>query len=469
MSDRAVASPVGVILLLGITVTAVTAMFLVGGAALSDTRGDAERSQTENAMAQFSSKASLVGLGESGDQRFAMGRLSEGDLSVEPEAGTVSLYENRTEWSERRELENTTFGAVVYRSGDREIAYQGGGVWQRHGEWSRMVSPPEYHYRLETLTFPIITVEGTGRAEGDTRGTVRSGAESEEWYPIQGNDDRSNPLDEGTVIVQIQSRYCEGWEAFFQQRSEGIVKQSCAEGDPDTVEVDLVVPFRIESDRPVKATQINPGTGSGDVPEDWEEDVIAPSVSPEVESRIEECTENDCETLPTGGAIGSIGEDELYWSPDDHEFSSNTTFETDGEDIVAVIDGDLTFGDDIDVTGDGSVTLYVRGDVTQSGGTEVNTGDSADQFATLVHTDADSVSLSGNVQYTGVMYAPGSTIDVNGNANVVGALVGETVDISGQPPDVTQAEEVEDYQIAGGDRSLTYLHVSENPIEVELD
>ena len=95
MSDRGVSSPIGVVLLLGITITAVTALLLTGGPVLSDTRADAEQSQTENAMAQFSSKASLVGLGESGDQRFSLGRISEGSVRIDERAGNVSVYADR--------------------------------------------------------------------------------------------------------------------------------------------------------------------------------------------------------------------------------------------------------------------------------------------------------------------------------------------------------------------------------------
>jgi len=147
MSDRAVSSPVGIVLILGITIASVAVLFGVGGTVVSDTRADAERSQMENSMSGFSSKASLVGLGESGDQRFSLGRASEGDVTIDPDAGRVTLYVDRPDTPDREELNSTSLGAVIYESGDTEVAYQGGGVWRRQGEFSRMISPPEYHYR----------------------------------------------------------------------------------------------------------------------------------------------------------------------------------------------------------------------------------------------------------------------------------------------------------------------------------
>ena len=461
MSDRAVSNTVGVILIFGITIASVTALLAVGGTVISDTRADAERSQMENSMSGFSSKASLVGLGEAGDQRFSLGRTSEGQVDVREDAGRVTLYINRTGEPGREELNSTSLGAVVYESGDTEVAYQGGGVWQRRGGASWMISPPEYHYQLETLTFPIMTVSGDGRSSGTIGGTVRAGQDSNDWFPLEKDDERSNPLEDGTILVEIESRYCEGWERFFNDRSQGEIDQPC--GNDDTVVVDLTVPFDIDPDVPVEAKSIEKNGGS-DVPESWAEDVTAPSISPEVESQLEACQETSCEPLPEDGTIT----DGTYWSDGEHEFDGPVTFDTSGGDITAVIDGELTL-DDIDITGSGRVTLYVHGSVEKSGNANVNTGGGADQLAVLVHSDADSVDLGGKVQFTGVMYAPGTEVDINGNTDVRGAIIGGEVDLNGEPTDVTGADELEGYSLLGGDRPLTYLHVSENAVEVEVE
>ena len=465
MSDRAVSNPVGIVLILGITIASVGVLFGVGGTVVSDTRADAERSQMENSMSGFSSKASLVGLGEASDQRFSLGRASEGDVTVDPDAGKVTLFLNRT-GEQKEELNSTSLGAVVYQSGGTEVAYQGGGVWKRQGDFSRMISPPEYHYQLETLTFPIMTVSGDGHSSGNVAGTVQTGSSSNDWFPIRGDEERSNPLGDGTISVEIESRYCTGWETFFQDRSQSILEQTCAEGDPNTVEVDLVVPFEIGSDRPVKARSIDPGTGNSEVPEDWEEDVIAPSISPEVDSQIGNCegAEENCDDLPSSGTIS----DGTYWSNGSHAFDGTVTFDTTDGDVTAVVDGNLDLDNDIEIDGDGSVVVYVKGDVDAQP-QEFNIDGGADQLAILVHSDADSVDLRGNTEYTGVIYAPRSEIIVNGNTQVTGALVGSTVDINGQPPEFTPSEDLDEYQIVGGDRPLTYLHVSENPVEVSFN
>jgi len=459
MSDRAVSNTVGVILIFGITIASVTALLAVGGTVISDTRADAERSQMENSMSGFSSKASLVGLGEAGDQRFSLGRTSEGQVDVREDAGRVTLYINRTGEPGREELNSTSLGAVVYESGDTEVAYQGGGVWQRRGGASWMISPPEYHYQLETLTFPIMTVSGDGGSSGNVAGTVRAGQDSNDWFPLENDDERSNPLEDGTILVEVESRYCSGWETFFSERSQGTIEESC--GNDQTVTVDLTVPFRFSADSPVTATEINP-SGGDDVPEEWKEGVVAPSASPEVEAKLEDCPEN-CNPPPESEEI-----DPGEYSVSGDYTLDGVTFNTGTGDTTLAVDGDLELGE-VDVDGDGNVTLYVRDELSVDG--NVNSNGNADQLITLVHSD-------GNVEYksesfTGVIYAPKSTVEVRGapSRGYNGAIVSEEFNLRGNIERFAfePAEELDDYQLLGGDRPLTYLHVSENAIDVELD
>ncbi|MFO7926585.1 MAG: DUF7289 family protein [Halobacteriota archaeon] len=459
MRDRAVSSPIGVILILGMTIASVTALFAVGGTVIGDTRADAERSQMENSMASFSSKASLVGLGESGDQRFSLGRASEGEVEVQSNTGQVALYVEQN--GSKTELDSTSLGAVVYENGDTEVAYQGGGVWQRRGGSSWMISPPEYHYQFETLTFPIMTVSGEGNSSGSVGGTVRSTGESTDWYPIEGDETRSNPLEKGTVLVEIESRYCAGWESFFTERSQGAIAESC--GNDDTVTVDLTVPFSIGGEEPVMAKTINPNGGSG-IPDGWTEGTVASSISPEVDAKLESCATDGCDAPPGTGDPFTAG----TYNASETTILDGKTFDTDGGDVTVVTDGDLELND-ITIAGDGNVTLYVRGELTVD--SAVNDGGNATQLISLVHSEG-SVRFDGNSEYTGIIYAPKADMEFNGSPAIsyTGALVAEDMDLNGNIDkfDFQPDPDLEGYQIGGGDRPLTYLHVSENGIEVEI-
>ena len=462
MTTRAVANPVGVILILGMTILSVGALLTVGGAVVDDTRADAEHSQMENSMSAFSSKASLVGLGESGHQRFSLGRVSQGRVDVREDAGRVHVKIQRNGTNET--VRETSIGAVVYENDGREIAYQGGGVWARQGDFSRMLSPPEFHYRAETLTFPIINVTGSGAASGDIRGTVRSDTEAQQWYPDDSEEDFDNPLTNGTVYVEIESEYCRGWQSFFERRSQGRVEDRC--GDNKTVIVDLAVPFILTGDDPVIAQDINPSGNNNDIPESWREDVVAPSPDSEIDAKIEECTDGSCDSLPTSGDI-SHGK---YVASADHTMDG-VTFKTGSGDTTVAVDGDLTAGQ-VDVEGDGNVTLYVRGEFRLSGSGDINSGGDADQFITLVDSDGD-VRFNGNSAYTGVIYAPKSTTSFNGNPAIdyKGVLVTDKFDLNGNLDklDFQPAEELDDYRILGGERPLTYLHISENNVEIQIE
>jgi hypothetical protein len=462
MTTRAVANPVGVILILGMTILSVGALLTVGGAVVDDTRADAEHSQMENSMSAFSSKASLVGLGESGHQRFSLGRVSQGQVDVREDAGRVHVKIQRNGTNET--VRETSMGAVVYENDGREIAYQGGGVWARQGDFSRMLSPPEFHYRAETLTFPIINVTGDGAASGDIRGTVRSDTEAQQWYPDDSEEDFDNPLTNGTVYVEIESEYCRGWQSFFERRSQGRVEDRC--GDDKTVIVDLAVPFILTGDDPVIAQDINPSGNNNDIPESWREDVVAPSPDSEIDAKIEECTDGRCDSLPTSGDI-SHGK---YVASADHTMDG-VTFKTGSGDTTVAVDGDLTAGQ-VDVEGDGNVTLYVRGEFRLSGSGDINSGGDADQFITLVDSDGD-VRFNGNSAYTGVIYAPKSTTSFNGNPAIdyKGVLVTDKFDLNGNLDklDFQPAEELDDYRILGGERPLTYLHISENNVEIQIE
>ena len=462
MTTRAVANPVGVILILGMTILSVGALLTVGGAVVDDTRADAEHSQMENSMSAFSSKASLVGLGESGHQRFSLGRVSQGQVDVREDAGRVHVKIQRNGTNET--VRETSMGAVVYENDGREIAYQGGGVWARQGDFSRMLSPPEFHYRAETLTFPIINVTGSGAASGDIRGTVRSDTEAQQWYPDDSEEDFDNPLTNGTVYVEIESEYCRGWQSFFERRSQGRVEDRC--GDNKTVIVDLAVPFILTGDDPVIAQDINPSGNNNDIPESWREDVVAPSPDSEIDAKIEECTDGSCDSLPTSGDI-SHGK---YVASADHTMDG-VTFKTGSGDTTVAVDGDLTAGQ-VDVEGDGNVTLYVRGEFRLSGSGDINSGGDADQFITLVDSDGD-VRFNGNSAYTGVIYAPKSTTSFNGNPAIdyKGVLVTDKFDLNGNLDklDFQPAEELDDYRILGGERPLTYLHISENNVEIQIE
>jgi len=257
VDDRAQSSPIGIVLILGITLTGAVGLAVFGGAALDDAQQDSRVGQAEQSMTQFDSQAAQVALGESNSQRVQFGTNS-GQYSVDEDAGNVRLIHKN--WNESNatdheyEIYNASLGAVVYESDDSELAYQGGGVWRTDDDGdAQLVSPPEFHYRRATLTFPIVRVSGDGSVSGSANAEIsrvetaeRIFANESETYP-DGSTKLLNPVQNGNMTVEITSRYCEGWRNYFQDRTDGTVSECDSDG---TVTAQLVTlgtqgPFNI--------------------------------------------------------------------------------------------------------------------------------------------------------------------------------------------------------------------------------
>ncbi|ELZ44750.1 hypothetical protein C463_07337 [Halorubrum californiense DSM 19288] len=247
-AERAQSEVLGTVLLLGLTVAVVGTTVALGGAALDDTQRTADLQRVEGAMTQVDSKASLVAHGGSPSQRVSFGG-SRGDLRVDDGAGKMAI-EVETEGGTY--TNETTLGAIVYERGDDVVAYQGGGVWRANADSAWMVSPPEFHYRGDTLTLPLVTVTGEERLTDSAtieKGTERSAGLFE-------SENLSNPLLGGNVTITVESEYAEGWERFFESRTGANVTRLST----DTVEVRL----RTETVHPTLSTSAS-AVGGADI------------------------------------------------------------------------------------------------------------------------------------------------------------------------------------------------------------
>ena len=246
-SGRGQTSTLGVALILGITVLAMTVIVGFGATALNSTEREAQISHAEDAMTQFDSRAGEVALGSSGVQSVDFGR-GEGTYEVRPTQGTISIrhanYDGTDDdgndvWdgsgdTDDELLYSGSLGAVVYSNGQTEIAYQGGGVWRKGPSGDAvMISPPEFHYRAGTLTLPVVRTDGTGSGSGSIRSVVKEDGPLVQQFPNEGNTYNTpsgsptqkylNPLANGRVYVTVQSDYYMAWAEFFRSRSDGAI------------------------------------------------------------------------------------------------------------------------------------------------------------------------------------------------------------------------------------------------------
>lgn len=490
---RAEASVLGVVLLLGVTIAGASGVMLYGSEAFESSIQDAEVSNVENKMSHLSSKSSLVALGDSSSQQFILGRMSEGSTTVDESAGEITLVHE--EGGETNTIGTWSLGAVVYTNGENEVAYQGGGVWRKRGDASWMASPPEYHYRGSTLTFPIVRITGSGSTAGQTNGEIR---QIESGKPVENLP--SNPLTSGTVVVKIQSDYCQGWYNFLSQRAEGTTRECDAS---NTVVSELTVPQEVVFDDAASlvdedgysangaaANGNGNGNGNGGGGNVDESQISVGENHPSADSTIatkvadvKDDNDNDdtpnCDLSESG--INGDGECKLtagtYYVDGDLSLTNDLLFDTSDGNVTFVVDGDFRVGEnEVRVTdsSDNGVTYYVNGSFDMQGNGYVGTDSEAIEakrnFIYVANEVFDGSKGQGTPVLEAVVYAPDADIVAHGNPSIRGALVANTLHLGGNAKLEydTDLDGVE-IEVTGAETTITYLHVTENVVEVSFD
>lgn len=237
---RGQSETIAVVLVLGMMLAGAAVVVALGAIALDGTDDRLSTDRAEKTLTQLDSKAGLVALGEADSQQLSLPTNADEQYSVDSERGWLQVsVTNLTDQSNNFELMNATLGALVYESANTTIVYQGGGVFESTASGGSMVSPPEFHYRNGTLTLPTITITGD-QTPGSQLRIERSA--STRKFPIPGNEDRLNPLDNHRVEVTVGSEFYRGWGQYFATRTDGSVSYDHAN---ETVTVTLVTPISV--------------------------------------------------------------------------------------------------------------------------------------------------------------------------------------------------------------------------------
>lgn len=475
VADRSGQSnPLAVVLLLGITLTGTGVIVGFGTTAVGETQAAADLGQAEQAMTQFDSRASLVAHGSADTQRTRVGTNGQGSIELDENAGRMRVeIVNESTGAVDDVVMNASMGAVVYERSGSTIAYQGGGVWRAEEEGSVMVSPPEFNYRGGTLTLPLVLVRGQAASGGNM--ILRQDGASTGLYP-NASAGRANPLEKGSVNVTVTSGYYEAWGRYFAQRTAGDVTY---DHPNETVEIELVVPFDEDFNNILATTQSGGITAHpGPPPSPSASGVAYPPADSRIESKIANCESGGCNswtTTPSGPGT--------YYK--DGDFTGGMSIDTSSGDVTLVVNGSVEFNAPVTVNSPNgnNVSLYVREDFAVSGGSaKVNqapTNGTASRFRTYVHStayDGTQTNVDGNGQfkYVGLIYAPGSTVDLNGGGspsytNVKGGVVGDTVTINGNPNKFVYDSSIQNIAlpISSSAPTILYLHVSTTEVEVD--
>lgn len=468
MTRRAVSPVLGLVLLLGLTTLGALSLFVVSSTVLGGPQHQAETAQAEQSLAQFADSADRIARQGDGTATYRVRGSDRGTVSVD---GAAGHYEVRIERGGTTDvLTSGSLGAYRYVGpDDTVVAYQGGGVWRldARGE-ARMVRPPEFHYRAgpeATLTLPVVRLEGAGTDAVPASGSMDV-TEQRTLYPRLPDD--ANPMDNGTVYVEIGSRFCAGWESFFRDRTDGAIAETCdetGETAADELLVHLTVPFSFDGlggDAAIARSITNTGVGAGGVTGPTDEGPHSlESVSGVVEARVADCDAGEGQPLaPT------VDDPGLYCSSG---ISGGTyEFETHGGDVDVAVDG--TFDPDrVEIRGDGNVTIFANGSVLPTYSDNVGNASHPDRLRIMVHSGEDvGWNGAGSSDIYALIYAPNSRVDFHGAVTITGGVVADEIELGGSAvidghPSVSDLR----VQFDQGGEPFYYLHVSETVLTVE--
>lgn len=478
MSDRGLTPVVGFTILVGITAVGAMSLFVVGMSLADATQSSAEQEQLDQSMAQFADTANAIASSNSDSDEFQLSGTDDGSGEVISDAGHIEMWvENDTS---EQTLLDSQLGAYRYQTADGyEVAYQGGGVWRTSGNGSaQVVQSPPFDYRNgddPTLTYEFVRMLGSNSETGDVTGSLNR-VNNSNVYP--GPDD-PNPLQNGSVHLQVESDYCEGWEQFLNQRTDGAVIESCdetAQTNEGELRAKFIVPFEFEGlENELIVTRNNDDHNSGGAIYDrhfnqYEHDFRSPDTV--IQSKLDDCASGDGTSLSR-----TVNEGGLYCS---NEMTSGTyTFNTGGDDIKVAVDGPVT-PNEIEINGDGNVTFFADGDYAMSPGGNADWGGdgaSASQLRLIVHSEQQFAAQGGstgggNFNMRGFIYGPESDMHFGKNLNVWGGIVADTIvehtGAASYNDDDTSVKGME-LNFESGGEPFYYLHVSQTTLSVNED
>ena len=505
-SLRAQTSTIGVILLFGITIIGTTAIVTYGSTAISDTQENSQTIQAGHAMTLLDARAATAALGQSTVQTVRLG-TAEGTYRVRPNSGRIKItHMNFTGTGDNETIYDAKLGAVTYHTGDTTIAYQGGGVWRRSDNGSTMLSTPEFHYRSATLTLPVIRVEGSGGVSNNPVGVIRSQKRARQIYPnltasptvgsdevgapYNGTDDPyHNPVRNGTVRVTITSEYYEGWASFFRTRTAGNVSTNHTS---DEVSVDLrTAGLDGRFDMPPEGGSLNlDGLADGHAVNDFSM-TLRPTVNAggniaetgfnnlewslygkkgnkEVEFHIASTGKQKCHPSPSFNTL-ELG---VYYSNESspqHEWENTSIDPNTGDFRVECTDLD----------GDSKDEPQLILDLT--GSTQLEYGDTSmdDWHFDQSPSAAGKAPLEGHLEHgEDVTISTGGETSIDHLTNHYIALMSPSVELvvddnspgGGAGDRLGEEESFGNLDLEhGGDKFITFLHITENEVVVEFN
>lgn len=238
--DKGASELVGWLLAFAVLTFSASFIFVASYPYMSSTMDDSRSKLAEVQMTLMDLSASKCSLGDVPSQNIKF-NLNNGNLRVEQGGNNLTVwavFRNGTE-EEKLVVYSGAIGRALYSSGnmipgssfgmgsvtERDsivIGYEGGGVWKKRGGSVTMLTSPEFHYKSDTLTLPIIKMTSNYSTSG--RGVIPLYIQKESanvYYPnTTTNKNFTNPLQCSHLELKIQSDFWKGWRSYLEERTD---------------------------------------------------------------------------------------------------------------------------------------------------------------------------------------------------------------------------------------------------------
>ncbi|MFO7966681.1 MAG: hypothetical protein R6U44_03680 [Archaeoglobaceae archaeon] len=238
--DKGVSELVGWLLAFAVLTFSASFIFVASYPYISSTMDDSRSKLSEVQMTMLDLSASKCSLGDVPSQNVKF-NLNNGDFKVETGGNNLTIWAvfQRGAKEEKSTVYTGSIGRALYTTGDLVpgsslgmgsvtendgviIGYEGGGVWKKRGNSVTMLASPEFHYKSDTLTLPIIKLNSNYSASG--RGVIPLYIQKERasvYYPNTSiNNNFTNPLTCSHMEIEIQSDFWKGWKDYLEERTD---------------------------------------------------------------------------------------------------------------------------------------------------------------------------------------------------------------------------------------------------------
>ncbi|GEM_PF-919458 len=475
-SHRGQTAVFGFLLLVAIVGIGAVSIVMIGSSGLDAHQSASAIEHAEGSLVAFAHAAETTQTTPDAGVPVAIGPFDRGNVETRDDAGQVRLVQTTESGTE--ELYSDSLGTVEYTAGDTNIAYQGGGVWRSDDDGSAMVSSPTLDYRDGTLSFSIARLDGPQHSGAIDGSVHRTGSPTR--IDLQEAGHRAGGPAPGELRIEIESAYCDGWARSIETTVPGTITEGCSEGADGRVQFELSVPPTIGTiDSAIIAPEVDIHSSAppieGDVrTNSVDEELVTgtvvdsgydyPSIDTQIATAVDDCDGEWNNTLPA--QVDEPGQYCVETIDDSH------TFDTSAGDIEVVVRdsiGEPNYQDQLDVEGDNDLTIVVDGDLDARGNAVIGNDTDPSQTRLLFSDDSSVTTANGDPTIAALVYAPDSTVALQGNPTVDGSIVAQDVEIDNiRPGGVAYDDRIAGVEVAPSlELPLEYLDVTVSELSID--